>query len=334
MLTTTTKTNQNNTAQLNKEESMILAHYIRKYGEIPKSMKLGASNWKTDNECHSFQMWPDSTNLLYKAKEAFIDFSSLAPKLFENFERVNIFDLYHTNGFTSLPMVISLFEEERLGKYIPVTATRDMSSNAIYSIRQTLILSNSDFQKDQFHTDHITVDIEKADFKTLVRDVMNEADLLENRTLNLYVLGENSLGNLINPEAFLHNVYNSMQTGEKLLIMQAVHRPGVEDLLVEDYIKLLPYMTKTLEVSGVLAEKQSQIVSFDEQVGGIVVDTKIEEAATFESIQLEENQLIRIFRSTRFKMPDLYTMFHRIGFTVNHIMFDEMEDNAVILLSK
>jgi len=311
-----------------------MSHYIARYNEIPKSILMNANNWRTDNECHTFSMMPDHTNLLYKAKEAFIDFSGLAPRIFEGADKVNVFDLYHTTGYTSLPMVISLFEEERLGKYVPVTATRDMAKNAIDSIRQTILLSMSSQVQTTFSYDMINIDIERHSFRESVKDVLDNQDLISQRYINVYLLGENTLGNLPNPELFLQHIYESMQAGEKLLLMQAIHRPGVEDLLVEDYINMLPYMQKTLQVARYISQSYVPVVNYDDEIGGITIDIKLQQPEKFGHLDLDEGRFIRIFRSKRFKMRELHSMFHKVGFKVNHILFDNSEDNAVVLLCK
>lgn len=335
-MSTTHTTFQQSPAWLTQDLTQKTAHYIQKYGEIPKSIKMYADNWKTDNDCHIYQMWPEkATQLLYKAKEAMIDFSNLAPKIFEHYEKVNVLDLYHTNGYSALPLVITLLEHNRLGKYIPVTATQGMAENAINSIYQTIMLSQSAPMRNLFKHSYIKSDIETQEFKDYVKTAIeDESGTTSQRQLNVYLLGENSLGNALNPEFFLKTIYNSMKTDEKLLLTQAIYRPGVEDTLINDYYKLLPYMTKTLEVAYALSPQHSCNIVFDEQINGIGVDIVNQKPSQFGNITLFENQTIRIFRSMRFKIENLHTMFTRVGFKVNHIMFDDLQDNAVILLSK
>jgi hypothetical protein len=311
-------------------------YYIQKYNEIPKSLKLLATNWRADNDCHVLQMWPGATQILYKAKQAFIDFSALAPKIFENHERVNIFDLYHTNGYTSLPMVISLYEKRRLGKYIPVTMSEDMAKNASNSILQTIMLSKTSNDRVlEFNTDHVQIDIEKDNFKHLLRSATADknGEVFPDQT-NVFILGENSLGNVFNPELFLKNIYDSMNSGDKLVLMQAIFRAGTEDNLVEDYIKLYPNMGKTIEMVNAISPEHSYLVNFDERSSAIAVEITVNQDSIFGNLKLQEGSQYRIFRSVRFKMNDLYKMFHNVGFSVSMVVHDDHEDNAVILLTK
>jgi hypothetical protein len=311
-----------------------ISYYISRYNEVPKSILMLASNWHNDNHIHTLSMLPDRSNIIYKAKNAFIDFSSVVNKLFEHYEKVNIFDLYHTNGYTSLPLVLDLFEENRLGTYTPVTATTDMARNAIDSIREILTLSTLAKRKSEFRSDMINVDIERGEFASLVKDVMNEYKADYSKQVNVYTLGENTLGNMTNPEWFLQNIYSSMQKGEKLVIMQAIYRKGAEDALVDDYTKLYPELTKTRQLANHIAPENSPLINFDETIGGITIDIQLHTPSKVSYLELEENRTVRIFRSTRFKIEDLHRMFKNIGFAVNLIVFDDTGDNAVILLSK
>jgi hypothetical protein len=161
----------------------------------------------------------------------------------------------------------------------------------------------------------------------------------DKQTANLFFLGDSVLGNHINPTRVLQNIHKSMDSGDFLLISQAIYKPGSEGFWVGSFINFL-----TLEKHFGVEKEFSQNLSpdyptdtiWEEKNGfrGIKLRVEIQEPIKFGQVKLEEKQQVDIFRTTMFTEAELKKIAFDLEFKVLQIVYGDSMDNALLFLQK
>jgi hypothetical protein len=213
--------------------------------------------------------------------------------------------------------------------YVPVTQNRHLNDSVINKLKlfmMSLGLSN-------FKTDSI---IANLDLQTFTTRPVNKGKSSRNLEVsNLFLLTNSTLGNFINPERVLTNIYRSMENGDSLVIVQGLYRPGSEDQLVDDYRNLMPSLKPFIDVGhSINADAEIYTSWEDKDFTGVKMVFRMDEETEFAGVTLKEKQKITLFRSTRFKEWELKKLFIRIGFKIISIAYDEYMDNGLFFLRK
>lgn len=125
-----------------------------------------------------------------------------------------------------------------------------------------------------------------------------------------------------------------MQTGDYLTFVQALHRPGREDRIIQDYLTLYETMGNTKFLADQFGDHHIQVNWDEESVRGLRIDLHLNLPGQFAGTVLPVNQSITIYRSTRFTEAELIQMLQKIGFGIQSIVFDSSMDTALFLVEK
>lgn len=308
-----------------------LAYPLSKYKIVPRGLLQHSIDQASYDDFHLLKMLPDGHQITYHEKGLLcreVSFIKNRINLFQH-QKINVFDLWDTNGETTLPFISDLIESNALGKYVPITANGVMNQHAIQNLRKFSLLAGY----PNFKYDQITVDIEQQSFRPLIREVVREE---EGDFANLFLLMESCLGNFVNPGLVLKNIFDSMERGDYLAILQGIHNPGNEDRLVYDYRHLSTVMADTHFISGLLNPNYNLIVDWDDQpsLHGLKMTIKIDQPVTIASVTLATDDIIEVFRSSRHEDNNLRKIFREVGFQLVDVAYDESMDHALYFCSK
>lgn len=79
--------------------------------------------------------------------------------------KINLFDLYKTNGHTVLPLLFELAQHNVLNGYAPVTASKILNQHAIRNVNQVMLV-----MEYQIPVDTVDLDPTVSDFKAVITD--------------------------------------------------------------------------------------------------------------------------------------------------------------------
>jgi hypothetical protein len=319
---------------MNSNISTFIENYIFKHNEIPVHM-YWYSPQMTNIWQNSYQkrIFPGGHNqILYKEKGLLCREVPFIRQRLEYFSKVNIFDVAETMGDSSLPMIFELLESENMGKYVPVTPSSSANQVAINVLKR--FVANSGLK--DLNTDSIVADIEIADFKEELNQVIDRHDKDQ---INLFTLMNSRLGNSLDPERMLKNLYKSMNEGDYLAILQGLYRSGTENLLVADYKNLYDnWETPNIDpgLMDMLAPSFRIQTYWDEteKFKGIKSKVFIDKPTTINQLEIQAEQSIIMFRSQRFVEDNLRKIITNSGFSLVDIAYDKDMDNGLFFLQK
>jgi len=291
-----------------------------------------------EDEIHSLPS--DLNTVLYETKEVLTLRAPYIYKYLEKFDKVNFFDLVQTTGMISLPLTLQFLKGKNMGFYAPVTINNLLAQKGINVLAE--ISSLNDYQK--IKAKRINADIEVHSFKNYTNQLLKEQqeELASSRkklsTANIFVLLNSMLGNFLNPERVLVNVYNSMNTGDYFLIVQSLYQDNIENKIVDSYKNTF---SDTFDIIKKLASRmisnadpnRDMIIKWDDSKdgGALKIQVKIDEPVKLSGVELNSGEIITLYRDTCFEDFRLKAMLKNVGFKTIEASYSS-EENAVLIL--
>ncbi len=289
-------------------------------------------------EIHERKLIPSSQNtLFYKENALLLDQAEYLIQRLEQYDKVNIFEIFEVSGISSLPFTVSLMETGQLNKYIPVTATNMHNQFAINKFKDsTALLPNA----SKISYDSVKLNIEIADFNSIVVDVTKTERANSNlKTANMFLLMNSYLGNSLYPNRILKNIYDSMLTGDYLVISQGIYADNMEDMLINDYRNILSkdgVMVSEKELAKNFTNNPNLEVMWDDsgENAGVRIGVRVEKDMDFFGINVIEGSLVKLFRSQRFLESNLKKMIHKAGFRLINVTYGDDMDSGLFFAIK
>jgi hypothetical protein len=276
----------------------------------------------------------DYNQILHKEKSLLFDNVELVARRLEVFDKVNMFEMAEADGISTLPFSMYFMEESQLGKYVPVSASEVINKNSISKVKMFSIQASL----PAVDSDEVVCNIETNDFKSSVLDIYKPS-LEENKNVtNLFLLMGSYLGNSLNPEKVLRNIYDSMLENDHFVILQGIYRPGSEKALLADYQNIVKYpgtyLCNKCLADSLDSKEALNVFWSDEGVPGVRISIKPRSQKKLGMVELDPNKELTIFRSNRFLEETLKNYFKNVGFKLIEINYDEGMDNALFILRK
>jgi len=307
---------------------------LARYSEIPSYIRNGHVGMLKALMYENRYLLKDSEpqeKLFLTKKSTLIskEASHIAGRL-KRFAKINLINLDEDGLNDSLNLITPLLEEGRLAKYIMASQSEMINdqwvnSAQIHALKYNIKLPGSSLEAN-------------FDMQSY-RSALSSLAPVDQDTANLFFIGESALGNYLEPARILKNIYDSMHSGDYLVISQDLYNPGTEKFWVGNYIN---YMApeKNFAVAKEFADDLSQDcpieVTWEEKNGfrGIKFRIEIQEPVRFANVDLQEKQKVDIFRSTRFTELELKKMIFKLDFRIVQILYGDNMDTALFVLQK
>jgi hypothetical protein len=278
--------------------------------------------------------FPSYTNqILHKEQTLLSREVSFIRQRLDLVSKVNIFDVSETSGNSSLPFIFELLEYDMMGKYTPVTPNQEVNQIAIDTLKRLV----KEVLLPDFETESILADAEISSFKSLVMDTVDKTIPI-NDYINLFLLTGSRLGNSHEPQKMLQNIYDSMNEGDCLAILQGLYRSGSEDTIVSDYSSIISnddvLMSQKLVGQLINPEAKFEVFWDDQDVPGVIFGVRSSSAENLFEANLKENQTITLMRSSRFREMMLRDIILKSGFNIIDIAYDKNMDHGLFFLEK
>lgn len=334
----------------NSDKSLLPAvHDLRTLVEIPSWVydysPRGPETWGNE---HDYKGVDGTVNLAMLRQERELMNSEIGfiNKRLENFDRINLFHLWESTGRDALPFILEFLEDERMGIYTSVLSTSLQNRYAINRLKSFVI----EARIPPFLTESVVVNLQFNTFEWGVKEIKEKSKQMiqthketkgEKLSLaNVYLLLNSSLGNSLNPKQLLKNIYESMDSGDYLVVIQGIYQSGSENSLVSDYTNWINQDNLFLihkDITSYFTEDPRIHVEWDKrgEFNGVKGYIDAERPSTLFGIDVAEKQRLTVFRSARPTLEELEHMFHiDIGFHSIGINFDSTHDNALFILRK
>jgi hypothetical protein len=296
--------------------------FVCYYNNEPKSALLDE---------HISKSSPDDSGILYYEKYLLMREMEFLCSRLKDYEVVNMFDLQETSGMSSLPFTRELIEDKQMGVYCPVQFTKKHCKNSIENLKYHFRCSN--MEEPTFKTDSIVANMELHSVQAEVKDI-GKAD----GGTNLFLLLNSYLGNSLQPNIVLKNIYDSMLHGDYFVLQQRLFKPGIESALIMDYQTWLNKPGNfriTKQIASYLNPDYHLNVLWDELDHSIKVKVKTGLYTNLAGIDLGKDENITLFRSTSFVDETLQGMLEAVGFDIISVAYDKnMDSNALYFCKK
>jgi uncharacterized SAM-dependent methyltransferase len=303
-------------------------HTLSTLKELPRRIPEFAPDLSNLDESYNNKILPDISKVTSSEMSLLQQEIEIIYRRIEGYQNFNVFDVGFTNGISTLPFILELLQQNQLNQYIPVTGNPQMNKHAITNLKAFSLMS----VLPNFKTSSILHEPEMSSFRDEVVAVQGDRE----KTANLFVIMSSVLGNYINPQQILKNVYDSMGTGDYIAVVQGVYKTGSEDLLIADYTHMLTFMRDTQDIARVMNPDAQFKVFWDDQPDhqGIKISFNIDEPVLFGQSQFDTGEEITLMRSRRFTTHELEKLFTDTGFHTVSISFDSTENSALFFASK
>ena len=319
----------NSRLKKNVSRSLVENHEIPKYvfGYSPMAAE-SAKNFILSKSFPSY-----NNQILHKEQTLLSREVSFIRQRLDLVSKVNIFDVSETSGNSSLPFIFELLEFDMMGKYVPVTPNREVNQIAINTLKKLV----KEVLLPDFATEAVLADAEVGSFKSLVMDTVDKTIPI-NDYINLFLLTGSRLGNSHEPQKMLLNIYNSMNEGDCLAVLQGLFRSGSEDSIVSDYSSIVTNgnVLMSQKSVGQLINPDAKFEIFwdDRDIPGIVFGVKSNDNNNLLEADLPNDKMITLMRSSRFREMMLREMILKAGFNIIDIAYDKHMDHGLFFLEK
>jgi len=270
----------------------------------------------------------DKNILFSESRKLLLQESIFVSYRLRKFSKINFFDLYEAGLTTSLKFTVPFLEEGRLNKYIMASSSESGNQKGLSAFKSFIFSKGFQSESSSF--------LANFNLQNHLADVVSLAPT-DKDTVNLFFLGESVLGNHLRPQAMLKNIYNSMLSGDFLIISQDIYRDSREDLWVADYLNCL---AESFSISKELANTLSQgyplkAVWEDKQgFRGVKIKTQIQKPVSFAGVDLKEGQIVDLFRSTRFLEAEIISMLTKLNFKMIEVVYGNDMNTAMFVVQK
>jgi hypothetical protein len=280
---------------------------------------------------------PNANNYtLYLQKSLLVDVVGLIQKKLDQHDHINLVDLYEVSVNSSLPFLVEFLDNDQLGGYVSVSQSKYLNEWVRSSVNTFMhIVGAKDFKSKS-----ILANPDITSFKLEMEEVSKELNDANPgaKNCNLFTLMNSCLGNLADPARALHNIHESMQEGDYLVVLQGIYRPGTEHTIVSDYRSWLlneGNFLVTKSVAKVLNPAEDiQIEWVDDKFRGVNVYVKTSEETNFAGLKLPGNSKFTLLRSSRFVESELMNLFKSTGFKIIEVSYDSEMTTGVFLMQK
>jgi len=234
---------------------------------------------------------------------------------------LNVVSLYDTNFEDTLPIILSIYNQNLLHRYIAATASHDLNRHAI----RLAELASINFLLPKFYKGTIEADITETDIKSELDEYYTDLDRHQQQPVyNLLLLLGSCLGNFADPDMVLGNIRASMNPDDLVLISQDIYQPGSEDELVSDYARFFEVMQDTQDVVRAISPEYEMKFRFNDapDFHGVEFYFKTTQQASFGDVQVDPGTELTVFRSKRFLKSDLESTLERNGFEIIEAVYD------------
>lgn len=271
-----------------------------------------------------------SKSLLIKSQELVSAEAEFITRRLKGFKKVNFVNLGEEGFKDSLELMKPFLQENILNKYVMASRSDKLNHQWIEDAKLFASSYQAKFESYPF----------KANF-----DLQSYASTLKPLTglgedmTSLFFLPKSSLGKYFNPQRVIKNIYNSMNSGDYLIVSQDIYREGSESLWTGSYTEYLA-PDKNLAVQKELAKdlsKDSKIQAVwedKEDFKGIKLRIKIKDPVRFAKVSLKADQEVDIFRSAKFEESQLKNMFLETNFKIIETVYEKKADTILLILQK
>jgi len=177
-------------------------------------------------------------------------------------------------------------------------------------------------------------------FEQVLWDIENEKSdfllkYLSNENVLLVLLG-NTIGNVIDVEDVLRNIYNSARAGDKFILEVSIKNNNIEtEKILEDYNNsiFIQAATESLRMVGIDTNKGNHELYYDKKREAVVVDFIFDDKVVLshgkEEITFYKGNVINSFISRRMKKESIKDKLNFVGWKIANII--ENEKNTVAL---
>jgi len=273
---------------------------------------------------------PQEKFLLTKKMSLISKEASYVASRLKRFAKINLINLHESGLNESLELITPLLEQGRLSRYVMAGQSDMINDQWANSAR--IHASRYDIKLD---TKCLKANFDIYSYKSALSSLAP----VDQDSTNLFFMGESSLGNYLEPARILKNIYDSMHSGDYLVISQDLYRPSTEKFWVGNYINFLAPQKNfavTKEFANDLSQDYPIEVTWEEKNGfrGIKFRVEIQEPVRFAGVDLQEKQKVDIFRSTRFTELELKKMILKLDFRIVQILYGDNMDNALFVLQR
>gem|GEM_PF-955473 len=246
------------------------------------------------------------------------------------FDNINFVNLGVAGFNDSLDLITPLLEKGKLAKYVMASQSNMVNHQWIDTAQRYASRYNT-----QLKTNCLEANFDTQAYLSPLSTILPR----DAHTTNLLFIGASTFGNHINPTRVLKNIHDSMNSGDFLLISQAIYKPSSEGFWVGSFINFLT-LENHFGVEKEFAHNLSpdcpmEVVWEDEDYfRGIKFRVEIQEPVSFGQVKLREKQKVDVFRGTRFSEAQLKTMALQLDFRIVQIIYGDTMDTALLFLQK
>jgi hypothetical protein len=300
--------------------------------EINRNVLIPHVTVDSQDEFYSHMKTPDFSGTLFSSTDLMLrEVGLLAGRLKDNL-KVNIIDLFDTNGYTALPLIYEIlshkYEDTRelgfLNLYIPATASTAMNQSAGENLKQFSLRIN----RRGFKYRPILADITSRTINSEIAHIQASQPIA---TYNLFLLLFSGLGNIYDPARTLQNVYKSMNKEDYFLLAQNIKSNVSVQKLINDYTRFIPLMRDTVNLASIISPRP---IECDYDGLGIRFFVRADGPLTIGQIPVHSEEEIVVCRSRRFDRFELEKNIINTGFKIEQIVIDREQTHAMYLLRK
>ena len=310
---------------------------INQYGEIP--------DWLTmypKKSTIGFQQYIDAVSFptdvyspWFNSKRAFWDQARLVQRSLGYNRSVNIIELFQTQGDTCLPLLLEFLWAKQLTSYTSMMATPHLNKLTSDTLKRVL----SQFTQESIEFNSLATNPEFDSFVPNVKKHLKKHQKQD--SINVYVLATSVMSNFLDNNGVLNRIRSVMQDEDYLLISQDMFRDGGQEDLVKQYSQFYkdPNSTPTTRRLTKMIEPDYEFhLEWQEHAHyrGPTLYFNIERStgSSFVYADLKPKQQVTVFRSHRFTIPEIVTLFEKNGLRIESMFMEEKQDNAVFLVRK
>ncbi len=152
---------------------------------------------------------------------------------------------------------------------------------------------------------------------------------------SIFLLPSSRLGNSINPNKMLLNIYNSMKDGDILILLQGIYNPHNLDRLFNEYNDVLmddDYAQGDMEIARLIAPEFKMFSTWDDTGFNFKLGIQYFNGDPLFTDRPEGK--IDLFRTTRFGEADLIKRIKDINFKIKSINYDYHLNYALFICQK
>jgi len=314
-----------NLASLELSEYPEVPAWIHNY-HIGRLKALRYENRYLDQSTESKEQTP----LFLKNRKLVSREASYITGCLKDFKNINFINLGTKGLYDSLDLITPILKQDRLSKYIMASQTEMINDQWINTAQRFASNYNIQLKVDSLEA-NFDIDCYSLEPSTIAPKNEN--------TANLLFLGASILGQHIYPARLLKNIYDSMNSGDFLLVSQNIYRSSTEDLWVDNFINFLA-LEKHFGVEKEFARKLGSddpiqvIWEEKDSFKGIKFRVQVEKPTKFGQVKFKKNQKLDIFRSARFTESEFKNIALDLDFKTIKIICGEDMDTALLFLQK